>query len=155
MANTVRNEVLQQLTERLESIREGQPVDDPYPTSFSMVVRGPFPDRLGNKKAAAAVRWAQDQVAGLNYPVTDKRLQAVVQLYAYAGSGNPEDVMDELAGVVERRVGEDRSLNGTALDTRVQSVEMDIIDGDDRTANAAVVLNIDYRHLNTDPRRGL
>jgi hypothetical protein len=88
------------------------------------------------------------------YPLTDCALPVTIEFRMTADRGDqrPAIEAERVLGEIRRRIGEDRTLGGLALDVREIGNDVDLDTYADKAIEGAVFLEVRYRHATDDPR---
>ena len=150
---SIREQLVQALETRLNTMVEGQPVADPYAITFSKVQRQPFGSDIRGKKLAAAIFDLTEFKSPDTNPVIRSTINVIIEFICQvAPSENPTEKMNLVFSEVERRIKEDVTFGGLSYDATITQTETDIDGRFDKTAEGALYLDIKYRHNHLDPR---
>jgi hypothetical protein len=154
MADTIREKCLTALEDALKSMVEGEPVADPYTVQFSDVKRGPLGEADHRKRYMASVVDGEEQKSE-RFPVVDVTLRVTIEFQITVNRGDPRSsvLANTVLGEVQRKLAEDHTLGGVAIDCREVGNDIDLDSSEDRSVMGAVFLNVRYRHATNDPRK--
>jgi hypothetical protein len=153
MTATIRDQIMDAIQETLATISTSAPVGDPYDQAFSAVVQGSPDNIVAGKKNVAAIYDGSEIKSYKSYPAVNCTLTVDVEVYAHVSANeNGLKRIRGLVGVVERRLGEDKTLGGLCHDVLVVAVDAEETGVYDTYAQGVVRLNVTYKHLTTDPR---
>jgi hypothetical protein len=151
MTRTYRETILETLHLSLASVTGGQPGADPYPFSFSEVVRGPLPQSTTKRLSAAVVPMKEQKKQGTSFVECWLEVSVDYRYRAQAGEV-PATIVETVAGMIQRRLLTDTTLNGLAIDIYDVGNVVDLDHPEDLTAEGAVFFVVHYRHDLQDPR---
>lgn len=153
MAETVRERVLEAMKDALAEIEGGLPATDPYWYTPSKVVRGPLTDADARKRLMIGVVDGEEMTRDL-FPLVEISLRVAVEFRFTHNKDDagPSTEANRVLGDIKRKLGEDRTLGGLALD--LQEVGSDIIleSDEDRGIEGALFVVVKFRHALNDPR---
>jgi hypothetical protein len=151
--STVRLQILQAMEASFTALTADQPTDDPYGVAFSTVALGPLMDWDQRKRYSLGIVAGPEKVTYL-YPYVECLWTVNVEFRVTVNRDDPDPgvLIEQLMGVVERRLTEDRSWGGLAIDTKIMNTEVDLVTYADRTAVGVCVISIQYRRDMNDPR---
>lgn len=154
MTNTIRFQCLDWIRKSLLGMVEGEPENDPYSVQFSQVEHGPLGDIDHKKRYVAGIVPGVERKE-TRYPLTDCVLPVAVEFRMTVNRGDkrPGVEAERVLGEIQRRIGEDRTLGGLAIDLRETGNEIDIDTYGDKAVTGALFLDLHYRHATDDPRR--
>jgi hypothetical protein len=150
---TLRFRCLEAIRASLAGLVEGLPADDPYSVQFSAVEHGPLGDFDNRRRYVAAVVPGNESKQ-TRYPLTDCTLPVTIEFRMTADRGDqrPAIEAERMLGEIQRRIGEDRTLGGLAIDVRETGNDVDLDTYADKAIEGAVFLEVRYRHATDDPR---
>lgn len=154
MTETVRNRILDNLKIQLGEMQSGFPVLDPYTVTWSEITRENIEKLAKGKLYALGIYDTEETKSPRIYPITDCTLRVLVEFHVYVQStkrGSSE--LNRVLGEIERKIREDRTLGGLAIETEFLGNEFDIDGPYDHEVMGVVTMNIKYRHHTDDPRR--
>jgi hypothetical protein len=153
MTDTVRLRCLEALRASFAGLRDGEPAADPYSVEFSAVEHGPLGDFDNRRRYVAAVVPGNESKR-TRYPLTDCTLPVTIEFRMTANRGDqrPAVEAERVLGEIQRRIGEDRTLGGLAIDVRETGNDVDLDTYADKAIEGAVFLEVRYRHATDDPR---
>ena len=156
MAETLRFRCLEALRTSFAGLREGYPPADPYSVQFTSVEHGPLGDFDNRKRYVAAVVPGRESKQ-TRYPLTDCTLPVTIEFRMTIDRGDKRPLVEaeRVLGELQRRLGEDRTLGGLAIDTRETGNDIDLDTHADKAIEGAVFLEVRYRHATDDPRAAM
>lgn len=151
---SIKEQILSAVETRLNTMEAGEPIADPYAFKFSIVQRQTIKEAaLKNKKFVAAIFDSIETKLPDTDPVIRLTIDVDIELMAYVEAGqNPSTMANLMLSEVERRLKEDRTFGGLAIDCKVIRTEVDIDGRFDKYAEALLSVSILTRHNNNDPR---
>ena len=154
-ANTtsLRLQILQAMAASFSAIEADKPDADPYGIDFSKVSLGPIDDGSHRKRFSIGIVAGPERFDFI-YPFQVCFLTVNVEFRATINRGDdsPAEMIEQVLTVVKRRLVEDRTWGGLAVDTLLKAADIDIVTDDDRSALGVCVCEVQYRHANKDPR---
>lgn len=157
MTDTVREKCLKALKARFTSINAEDEAAkasaaDRYTIVWDKVTRSKLSDVDRRKPAVLGIYDTEEQEdKKLNFIYCS--LRVIVEFYIYAGVNEDQsEKLNLVLGEVQRRIREDITLGGLALDVVSTGSELDIDGQYDRQVQGALYLNIKYRYRENDPR---
>ncbi len=151
MIRTYRETILETLHLSLASVAGDQPEADPYPLSFSEVVRGPLPQSTTKRLSAALVPMKEQKKQMPSFVECWLEVSVDYRYRAQAGEV-PATIVEMVAGMIQRRLLADTTLNGLAIDIYDAGNVVDLDHPEDLTAEGSVFFMVRYRHDLQDPR---
>lgn len=148
---TYRETILETLHLSLADIAGGAPVSDPYPFSFSEVVRGPLPPTSPKRLTAGIVPMKENKTQGTSFVECFLEVSVDFRYRAQAGEV-PATIIETVAGMIQRRLLVDTTVNGLAVDLYDAGNVVDLDHPEDLTAEGSVFFVVRYRHDLNDPR---
>lgn len=153
MTDTVREKCLAGIVTLIEGMTKGQPVADPYTVSWSLVTRTDLDTVPKGTKYACAISENTETVLAETFPTTNKLLSVTVDWVQQLDKGEvPSVEWNRVLGEIQRKIGEDRTLGGNAIDCVETGNEPDIDFEGAKTIGGAVFFDVRYRHNVNDPR---
>lgn len=151
MTRTYRETILETLFLTLSDVTGGEPVSDPYPFTFSEVQRGPLPQSTTKRLSAAVVPMKEQKKQGTSF--VECWLEVAIDFRYRAQVGEmPATIVEKVAGMIQRRILSDPTLNGLAIDAYDAGNVVDLDHPEDLTAEGSVFFVVHYRHDLQDPR---
>jgi hypothetical protein len=161
---TRRERIMREICRRLDEMQEGQPVEDPFRTTFEFISRGASLEGAHEtvRYAAAVLDTEEQKDPKINQ--YNAMLRVVVEFHCWVDEGDePSTAMNRVLGDVQRKMREDVHLtepdDGRPLIERELSYDLEetgnqgFIDGfADRQVQGAVFFNVKYKHAIDDPR---
>ena len=153
MVDTLRFRCLEALRASFAGMLDGYPQADPYSVQFTSVEHGPLSDFDNRKRYVAAVVPGRE-IKQTRYPLTDCTLPVTIEFRMTIDRGDkrPAIEAERVLGEIQRRIGEDRTLGGLAIDVRETGNDLDLDTYADKAIEGAVFLEVRYRHATDDPR---
>lgn len=152
---TIREKICGHLVTLFETMTADQPAADPYGWKPSLVTRERW-DSLADKKKFAIGVYDTREVKQPGVGRQECRLTVAIEFRVWIeGTQKPSEVMNEVLGVVQRRLGEDISLGGLAINSFETANEIDIDGTNDKQCQGVVFMTVLYRHSEKDPRKAL
>jgi hypothetical protein len=157
VTDTIRLQCLEALRDVLEDLASGEPVEDPYETQFSKVVIGPLGEADHRLRFVAGIVVGRERKKTYMYPLEECTLPLAIELRmsVNADDAEPGIEAERLLGEIQRRVQEDTTLGGLAVDLRETGNEVTLELYDDRTVVVDIFLELIYRHRTNDPRQAV
>jgi len=153
MTTSVREDIMEYLETLMKGMQAGQPVLDPYQTTWSMVTREDIGKLVAGKANALGIYDTEETKTVRSNYVTECLLRVVFEFHLrIAPADRPSKQLGILLTDLERKVLEDQTLGGKAIDVVLLSNDKDIDGPYDRQVQGALFVNIRYRHKTTDPR---
>jgi hypothetical protein len=154
MTDTIRLRCLDALKGVLEAMVAGEPMADPYTVQFSKVVIGPIGEAEFRKRYTAGIVAGREKKQPYTYPLRECTLPLAVELRmtVNADDDDPGIEAERLLGEVQRKVMEDTTLDGLAVDLRETGNQVSLDLYDDKTVIIDLFLELVYRHRDSDPR---
>jgi hypothetical protein len=151
--NSVRLNILNAMVTSFENMTADQPTNDPYGVTFSTVALGPLADYDQRKRFSLGVVPGPEKET-FTMPYITCWLQVNVEFRVTVNRDDtpPGVMIEQLLTVVKRRLTEDRTWGGMAIDTKVVSSEIDLVTYADRSAVGVCVAEVQYRYSHLDPR---
>ena len=153
MAKTRRLLCLEALRAHLAAVVEGEPEADPYSFAYSAVKLGPLGDTDYRKRLVAGIVTGRARHEPL-YPLDQVTLPLAIELRLMVNTGDLEPAIEAetLLGEVQRRVQENTTLGGLAVDLREVGSQVTLELYDDKSVIVTLFLDLLYRHHSSDPR---
>lgn len=153
MTTTLRDQIVNALETALKAVSTTAPIGDPYPAQFDLVVQG-SPENLYKGKANVAALYDGNEIKSYkSFPAVNCTLTVDIEVYAHVGANqNGLKRIRELVGVVERKLGEDKTLGGLCHDVLVIAIDAEESGVYETYAQGVVRTSITYKHHTTDPR---
>jgi hypothetical protein len=153
MPDTIRMRCLAAINTALEAMTAGEPADDPYTVQFSKVEHGPLGDTDHRKRYVAGIVPGRERKQTL-YPFDQCTLEVAIEfrMMVNRDDDDPEVEAERLLGEIQRKLHEDTTLGGLAIDLRETGNEVDLEMYDDKSVVGVVFFDLLYRHRTTDPR---
>lgn len=156
---------MREIVRRLETMTAGQPIEDPYQITFSVVTRGPLEGAHETARYGAAVLDTEERTSD-NIGWYDAIMTVVIEFQAWVDQGEqPGEVLGRVLADIQRRMREDAALtepdDGVTL-LRDRQLTSDVketanqlfIDGmGDRLVRGASFWNVVYKRAIDDPRQ--
>jgi len=153
MAVTVRESCLRGMVALLEAMTDGQPAADPYSVTWRVVNRSDLDNVPKGTKYACSVSEITETVLPETYPHTNKLLSVSIEWEQLIDKNEvPSTEFNRVLGEIQRKIGEDRTLGGNAIDTVETGSEQDIDFEGSKAIGGSVFFDIRYRHNVNDPR---
>jgi hypothetical protein len=153
VADTIREQILEWLKAHLESMQDGSPVADPYSVQFSVVSREPIDKLATGKQYAISIFEGAEDKSDRIYPFMECTLALEFEFHAYVGVDQVRStILNKVLGELQRRLREDKTCGGLAIDLVEDSNTFDIEGPYDRQAVGVLVMALKYRHNIDDPR---
>ena len=155
MADTIRLQCLNALKGVLEALVAGQQPGDPYSVQFTKVAIGPLGDTDHRKRFVAGIVPGRERKRPYTYPLEECTLPVAVEfrMTVNADDDEPGVEAERLLGELQRKLHEDTTLGGLAVDVRETGNEIVLDLYDDRTVTGDIFLELIYRHRADDPRQ--
>ena len=153
MAETLRFRCLEALRASVAGMLDGYPANAPYSVQFTSVEHGPLGDFDNRKRYVAAVVPGRESKQ-TRYPLTDCTLPVTIEFRMTIDRGDKRPLVEaeRVLGEIQRRIAEDRTLGGLAIDVRETGNDVDLDTYADKAIEGAVFLEVRYRHGTDDPR---
>lgn len=154
MSETAREKILARLHSNLSAIVAGEPVDDPYNFTPSRVSRGPLGDFDSRKRLVIGIVDSEEQKKD-RFPLVECFLRVVIefQLSRNQGEAEPSVLANRMLGDLQRKIGEDTTLGGLAIDVKEVGSDVDLESDNDKSIEGALFVVVQYRHAHNDPRK--
>ena len=161
---TRRERIMQEVVRRMDEMQEGQPVADPYRTTFGVVTRGSSLEGVHRTQKAACTVMSTEERKTPKISQVDAFLRVVVEFMSWIGdSEQPDQTLNRVMGDIQRKMREDVHLtepdDGRPLVERELSFDVEesgnqgFVDGySDKQVTGAVFWTIKYKHAPNDPR---
>lgn len=134
------------------------PTSDPYGVAFSTVAIGPLaPFDQRKRYSIGIVAGPESETFQTPFVMCFMKVNLELRITVNASDDAPGVMIEQLITVVKRAVGSNRGWNQTsgnqlAIDTKVESTEVDLTTYADRSALAVLVCTVQYRYGFSDPR---
>ena len=153
MPDTIRMRCLEAIREALEAVVAGEPEDDPYTIAFSKVEHGPLGDVDHRKRFVAGIVPGRETKQTM-YPLDQCTLPVAIEFRMTVNRDDDEPGLEaeRALGEIQRKLHEDTTLGGLAIDLRETGNEIDLEMYDDKSVVGVVFFDLLYRHRTTDPR---
>ena len=150
---SVRLTLLNAILVAFQQMQADQPPNDPYGVTFSTVGLGPLADFDQRKRYSLGLVPGTERETYL-YPYVQCWMQLNVEFRVTVNrnDSSPGMMIEQLLTVVKRRLIQDRTWGGLAIDTKVLNSEIDLETYADRSAEGVCVAEIQYRYSYLDPR---
>jgi hypothetical protein len=157
MPDTIRLQCLEALKGVLEDMVAGEPMGDPYSAQFTKVVIGPLDETDHRMRFVAGIVTGREKKRPYMYPLEECTLPVAIELCmtVNADDDDPGVEAERLLGEVQRKIHEDTTLGGVAVDLRETGNEIVLDMYGDRTVVADIFLELIYRHRTNDPREAV
>lgn len=136
-----------------QAMEDNKPLSDPYGLQFSTVALGPLSKFDQRKRYSLGVNVGPEKES-FNFPFIMSFLTVNVEFRVTVNRDDdaPGRMGEELLTVVKRRLLEDRSWGGLAIDTKVVGSELDLMTYSDRAVVGVCVIEVQFRYSHLDPR---
>jgi hypothetical protein len=153
MADTIRLRCLAAIKSALEAMTAGEPDGDPYTVEFSKVEHGPLGDEDHRKRFVAGIVPGRETKQTM-YPLDQCTLPVAIEFRMTVNRDDdaPGEEAERVLGEIQRKLHEDTTLGGLAIDLRETGNEIDLEGYDDRSIVGVLFFELLYRHRTTDPR---
>jgi len=148
---TVRRRVLEAIKAQLEDL-PNNPNGADYPLHFSVVEIGPLGKAETRKQYAVGIETGPEK-KNTRFPITDCRLPVTLTMRMTVNRGDEKSALEaeKLLGVAQKKILEDITLGGLAIDVRETGNEVFLELYEDRMVYVALYLEVLYRHNTKDP----
>ena len=157
MPYSLRRQILEKMKETLLAINtvdsSGQPTD--WPVKFSHVGIGPLDDNNQRQRYSIGLV-ASGEVYGALFPYITRELRVAIEYRITINKGDAPPALEAetVLEVLERLVLSNRTWAGLAVDTDLESNEIDLDNQLDRAVYGVLFVKVQYRHGQRDPRDG-
>ena len=150
---SVRLEILKAIEASFSAMTADQPPSDPYGITFSTVALGPLAKWDQRKRYSAGVHVGPEKEE-FSFPYIMCWLTVNLEFRCTVNRDDedPGIMIEQLLTVVKRRLTEDRTWGGLAIDTKIAGSEIDLITYWDRSAVGVCMAEVQYRYSHLDPR---
>ena len=153
MTDTIRENIMNGLVDIMSAMKDGEPVADPYTTTWSVVGREPIEQLTKGKKHALGIYEGTETKTPRASTVMDCSLRAILEFHVYVESAQKaSSELNRVLGEVQRKIMEDTSIGSLAIDIVENGNEFDIDGMWDKQVSGALFVTIKYRHHIEDPR---
>ena len=120
--------------------------------SFSSVVHGPLDETDHRKRFSAGIVPEPERYED-HYPFLDRLLRVGVEFRVTINRDDPAPgvLAEDVLTAVEHLLLQNQDWGGLALDTRLTSNTIDMVNAADRSVLGVVLAEIHYRHNSLDP----
>jgi hypothetical protein len=153
MTDTVRLQCLKALQARLREMQAGQD----YLLNFNQVELGPIDGGEASRKRAVVGIVPGKEVKDVQFPMTYCQLPIAVEfrLTWNPGDAPSQELAEIVLGDIVRKVLEDQSLGGLAVDLKDAGNEIILSIYSDKSIVGVVYFDLLYRHNTMDPRQAI
>jgi hypothetical protein len=154
MTDSIRLQCLEAIQDVLEAMVVGEPLADPYTIAFDKVKLGPLGDVDYRQQYVAGIVTGRERLHDVMNPAQYKILPVAIEfrMYVNADDGDPAVEAERLLAEMQRKLAEDTTLGGLAIDFKQTSSEVLLGMYDDRTVLGDIFFDLHYRHGFADPR---
>lgn len=150
--DSIRKKCLQRLVTNFEAITAGAPEERPYPFTFDLVTRLPVGNLATGKRAVVGIYPTENPKMSRAGIMTDCSMAVTIEVYIHKDVGEElPDLLEDAMASLERKLMEDQTLNGHALDVQIDRLDTDIDGAFDNQASGVISLTVRYRHHRDDP----
>jgi hypothetical protein len=150
---SVRLQILNAMVAAFKGILADKPDADPYGIAFSTVGLGPLADYDQRKRySLGIVPGPERETLTMPYITCFLTVNVEFRVTVNRDDHAPGVLIEELLTVVKRKLTEDRTWGGLAIDTKAIGSEIDLITYADRSAVGVCVAEVQYRHSHLDLR---
>ena len=147
---TVRELILSNIKTIFDDMVDGV---DEYTITWSKVTRGVEPEDVKRKNFAISI-FDEEEAKDPRVQYMDVRMRILLQFNVYLPKGiNASIFLNDVLGQVQRRMREDFSRGGFALETDELGNELFLDHERDRKLEGTVFYSIRYQHHIDDPRK--
>ncbi len=151
---SIKEKIVQSIADSLLTIKEGLPIATPYPFTFGDVQRQPLdPSQKGKEYCVAIFDQDETKIPDFNN-LMRCTIHLVLELLVFVKANeNPSTKVNMVLAATERRIMEDVTCGGNAIDITFTRAEQSIGGKRDYYCECALFFDVSYRHLRTDPSR--
>jgi len=151
---TVREDIVRWVVQTMRDMRVGEPPSNPYNTRWSVVTRRPVTEMAKGKRTVLGVFEGSEVKVNRVHPITDATLSLILEFHVLVSKNEEQaHILSVVMGDIQRRMREDPTAGGLALDILEDRNETDIEGLFDRTVSGAVSYSVRYRHHTDDPSK--
>ena len=152
--DTLRTKILDAILLSFDAMEASLPSGDPYGVAWSVVTREPLINGAPKGKLnALGIYGGTEKKKRVNFQITDVVIPCVIEFYVHkVPNENLTILVERMAGVVERRLEEEGTWGGLALDTTVTGSSSTVEGQYDNQGEGAVYFDVQFRHRAGDPR---
>ncbi|MBS7812352.1 hypothetical protein [Roseococcus pinisoli] len=148
---SVRDKILEKLTDLFASIVEGQPVERPFPFQFSLVTRTPLTEESWKKAFSLGVHDTaeeEEEKADVIYCM----LSVVLEWRATLSAGEkPSQRGNLITNWLKYRLYQDRTLGGLCINCVSHRNELYVEEAEQKRLSGAIFVRVLYRYRRGDP----
>lgn len=152
MTATVREIALEALKTTFSAVEAGTPVLDPYTITWQKVSRAPLGDDDWKKKYTLGIHDMDETTKAQQMSLICTLRVALEFRVVIEPDQVPSTELGIALGEIKRRLYEDNTLGGVAIDCTEESNEIEVDSDNDRRLSGVVWVNLVYRHSVRDPR---
>lgn len=156
MADSIREQILEAMVERFESLDASQPVDDPIEIAFTEVTRLPIAKLTPGRAACAGVYSPTQEQANTQNTILNAKAKVVIEFSLWKETGvNVATQLERYVTGLTRAIMSDPQWGGRAIDTVIESFDLNIDGQYDTQVDGALYCDVYFRHHVNDPRIGV
>ena len=150
---SVRLNILNAIVAMFQNMAADQPTEDPYGITWSTVALGPLaPFDQRKRYSLGVVPGPQKESWQFPYVMCFMTVNVEFRVTVNKDDAAPGKMIEQALTVVVRALTADRTWGGIAIDTKVQSNEVDLITYADRSAMGVCTCVVQFRYSHLDPR---
>lgn len=129
---------------------------DGYTTTWDRVRRSPIDSFDATMRSSIAILDTRELKNTDVHDLTRSTLRVIFEVKYHLRTGDePSTELNRLILDVQRKIKEDTNLGGLTLNVTETGNDLDIEGHQDNIVTAVVFVDILYRHVTSDPRRGI
>jgi hypothetical protein len=151
--DSLREQIMEAVAERLRSMKAGQPVDNPYAFAFNTVQREPLSDDMRGRKFVVYVNDSTAKRARKIHPLTSATIDCSLEYAVIVEKDEkPNKLLNLIASECERRLMEDVTFGGLCYELECTKDEKAIGWRHDKAVEGVLYFTISFRYNSFDPR---
>lgn len=171
LVKSLRQQILETIQAKIAAIEPPEPARDPvggpyadpmnpnepqntdWPFKFSVVELGPLGPESQRYKYSVSIVPGPERHSDL-YPYIVSNHQIGIEFRATHNKGDPSPqvMAEQVVTVLKRLVLLNRTWDGLAIDSKLLTTEVDLVNYSDRSIVGVLFIEVQYRHANRDPR---
>ncbi len=150
-----RTRIAKALVESFKTLPVSQEEGD-YRFGYSEVTRSVVSNTPTGKALVMGIYPSTEQKDERTHPKTNVRMDVIFEMYYHREKGKePVDALEKILSEAERRLMEDQTLGGLAINCTVLNTQVDLDGRFDNYCDAAMTVEITFQHHRVDPRRSV
>lgn len=148
MEPSLRRQIIEKIAEAARAMREPE-----YTLEFSKVSFGPLDEGDNKRRYTLGIVPQREEYSDL-FPLIVRNLRIALEFRITMNKGDeaPGLAAEEMIADLESMVLANRSWGGLAVETDLVENEIDLDNYQDRTVFGVLIISVQYRHSQRDPR---